>query len=154
MILQPQGAEAQVRKELLHQGWKLKDECLVEEDSITYTILNFSQLEGYSRKDIELKTNQLTGELIASISPAGYDLSACNRDIQGKILIQYIWQLGPLLILNKNKQLVGIVEKIIEQKFGIITEMNNTDRFEIQQKAKHLQVEIKTLEGLREWLFQ
>ena len=41
LILQPQGAEAQVRLSLLDQGWKIVDECLVEEDNRIYNVLCF-----------------------------------------------------------------------------------------------------------------
>ena len=46
LVLQPQGGEDKVRRELLTKGWLLQDELLVEEDGRIYTVMYFVSAQG------------------------------------------------------------------------------------------------------------
>ncbi|HHV63540.1 MAG TPA: SAM-dependent methyltransferase, partial [Peptococcaceae bacterium] len=68
LILQPQGAEHRVRRELLAEGWKMQEECLVEEDERIYTVMSFSRHNGFSRKEIEAKVAELSARYEGTIN--------------------------------------------------------------------------------------
>ncbi len=155
LVLQPQGAEAQVRVGLLSLGWKLKEECLVEEDGRIYTVICFSQLEGYQKKDIEIRIGHLQAD-INSVINNGDSKQEGNLEFipeRSKIIHKYLWQCGPLILLKKDKLLRNIIKNIIAGRKKIIREMNNTDRDEVKHESKRLQQEVICLEGILTWLF-
>jgi len=166
LILQPQGAEEQVRVQLLLKEWKLKAECLVAEEGFIYYVFCFSRLEGYSLKDIESKIKKLATDLaefcgfweqvdLDKIKAGGIESAGADSiNEESSILLKYIWKLGPLLLWRKDKLLLDIVEKTIEQQQRIINSMTRTKRREIEQAAKGLQAEIHVLEGIKKWLLQ
>jgi tRNA (adenine22-N1)-methyltransferase len=147
IILQPQGAEGQVRQNLLLQGWKLSKECMVAEENLLYTVLCFSRFTGYDFKDMELRIKQMADEIAARMDQAVKNLAGDGR------LIKFIWQLGPLLILDKEEQLLSIIKSAVQQRRKVIAQMAKTDRKAVKEAAWGLLEEIDILEGIKKWLF-
>lgn len=142
LILQPQGAEARVRGELISQGWKLQDECLVQEDGRVYHVICFSRLNGRSQEEIEKKVTELLGAIFKESIP--------NPEIICKI----IWQLGPFILTKKEKLLIRILNDNLSHARKVILEMNKTGREDVRLQADNLKQEIKIMEGIRTWLLQ
>jgi tRNA (adenine22-N1)-methyltransferase len=148
LILQPQGAEARVRKELLSQGWKMRDECLVEEDSRVYTVIFFSRINGMGEKNVLEKVEELTTKFQET------NLNTENREIDTNSLRKIIWQLGPLILAKKEKLLKNVLNDLLVNQQNIIREMSRTERKDIKIQADGLRKEIMIMEGIRIWLFQ
>jgi len=148
LILQPQGAEARLRQELPDRGWKLKDECLVEEDNRVYTIIYLLKSEGLDREDIEEKVRELT---------VIFENEFENKKPEGaypdrKIIRKMIWQFGPLILLKKDKLLDKTLNNLIMSQHKVIGEMSKTNRKEVRVKANYLEKEVEIMEVMRRWL--
>ncbi len=148
LILQPQGAEARVRKELLSQGWQIRNECLAEEDGRVYTVISFSKFEGMSEKDIVERVEELTTNFRERTLNTG------NTEININNLRKIIWQLGPLILRKKEKLLENILNDVVAKQQKVIKEMSKTDREDVKIRADGLKQEIIIMEGIRKWLFQ
>lgn len=168
LILQPQGAEARVRRELLTEGWRMIDECLVEEDGRVYTVIPVSRLHGFSITDIEVKVYDLAKEyyeLIKTQRSIGSNEEERSRldskdldttkDLDTKDLInKIIWQLGPLILTKKDKLLGSILHEAILSQHKVIHEMSKTDREDVKLQAERLRREIDIMEVVGRWLSQ
>lgn len=184
LILQPQGAEARVRSELLSQGWKLLDECLINEDNRIYTVICLSRSQDLSKEDIERKIDKLVcilQEFIPSIEELNYSNNLNNpnnpnssepnleryrppydrledktkaSNISVNRLRKIIWQLGPLILTKKEKLLANILDEAIVNQHKVIREMSKTDREDVRIQADGLKQEVNIMEGIRTWLFQ
>jgi len=150
LVLQPQGAEAQVRLSLLAQGWKIVDECLVEEDNRIYNVLCFSRIQGLSRSDLEHRLNEL-GEEISRI--AEYPL-AVGLNSENKLYANLFWQFGPLILLKKDERLKVLLNDAIGHKQRIIQELKRTAKETAKIQADWLRQEIQLMEVMLKWLFQ
>lgn len=156
LVLQPQGAEARVRTELLAQGWLLRAECLVEEDDRIYTVICFSRTEGLNRKEIEAKVGDLLADLkgIKGHNPGqvtGHNSAPSDPD---EILQTLIWQLGPLILLKRERGLDRILRDSIKNNQNVIQEMSKAEREHVRLQAEGLKKEIMMMEGMRTWLYQ
>lgn len=150
LILQPQGAEAQVRLSLLVQGWKLVDECLVEEDKRIYNVLCFSRTEGLSHSSLKQKLKELAEEI--SLLAGSSLLAGLNEE--NSLFAKLYWQLGPLILAKKDKMLKYVLADIIEHKQKIIREMSRTNKESVKTQADSLRQEIQIMEVVLKWLFQ
>lgn len=152
LILQPQGAESRVRRELLTQGWKLKDECLIEEDKRVYTVLCFSRSEGLAEKEIILRTQLLCQSIWKRILDDGIleqEEKGYHDDIN-----RMIWQFGPLIIEKRDRLLEVLLQDNKKNLKKIAQEMKRTDREEVKIRAKQINQQIKVMEVMERWLFQ
>ncbi|MGI6451690.1 MAG: tRNA (adenine(22)-N(1))-methyltransferase [Desulfitobacteriia bacterium] len=152
LILQPQGGESRVRRELLVQGWKLWDECLVCEEGRVYTIICLSKTKGCSLKDLETQIAGLGWAELADCRPPDSNLEEKTR--LENLLSKVIWQLGPLILLKKDQHLVGILQETLANLHKVIKEMSKTERETVRKQANEKRQEIKILEGIRTWLSQ
>lgn len=154
-ILQPQGAEARVRRELTIQGWRLRDECLVEEDNRVYTVITFSRSEGLDYEEIENRIKNINDHFRKYISQQKLDTSNnLSNDTVYDFIEKYVWTLGPIIMNNKDKYLQHIIRDYMITLGSIVQEMTKTSRREIQAKAKLVEQERKLLEVMQTWLFQ
>lgn len=153
LILQPQGAEDRVRKFLADQGWKLKDEELVQEDGRIYTIINFTRNEGLSREDIELMAGELTrkiGDFLAEEEPD----SLGGPEVLKEYLGRYSWSFGPVILQKRTELLASMIRSNILQLEKIISGMSKTGREDVQTELKQVCKKKKLLEVMLKWLFQ
>jgi len=148
LILQPQGAEAQVRLSLLDQGWKIVDECLVEEDKRIYNVLCFSRLQGLSRSCLEQKLDELAEEISHA---TGTSLNnVLNKD--ESLFANLFWQFGPLILLKKDQRLKYLLNDAIGHKQKIIQELKRTHKETAKVQAACLRKEILLMEVVLKWL--
>lgn len=153
LILQPQGAKDRVRKYLSDQGWKLKDECLVEEDGRIYTIINFTKNEGLSREDIELMAGELAERIGDFLADEELDSQGGPEVLKGCIR-RYSWSFGPVILNKRTKLLAGMIRRNILQLEKIISGMSKTGREDVQTELKQVCIKKKILEVMLKWLFQ
>lgn len=152
LILQPQGAESQVRRQLLAHDWKLIDECLVEEDHRVYTIICLSRSEGLKGKDLEMRLDRSTFELKEFMESTLKSNSSKTLAID--LMKSIIWHLGPVIFEKKEKLLENILIDNIENRQKIIQEMNKTNREDVKLQTNRLKQEVLIMEGIRKWLSQ
>lgn len=148
LILQPQGSEAKVRRDLTAQGWRIVDETLVEEDNRIYTVIHFSINRGLKAGDIQAKVEFWMDKLVQVI-----DVSDDWKDYH-QILSDLIWTYG-LLNLDRKERLLGIlIDTSLQNSRKILEEMQKTDRENIKQKSVRMLKEIRVLEVIRTWVLQ
>lgn len=154
-ILQPQGAEARVRRELTVQGWRLRDECLVEEDNRVYTVITLSRSEGLDYEEIENRIRSINDHFREYISQQKLDTSNdLSDDTVHDFIRKYVWTLGPIIMDNKDKYLQDVIRDYMITLGNIVQEMTKTLRREIQAKSKLVEQERELLEVMQKWLFQ
>ena len=154
-ILQPQGAEARVREELTSQGWRIQDECLVEEENRVYSIIVFTRSEGLNHEEIENRIRSLGNDLRIYISQQKLDINdELSNETVDSFIQKYVWILGPIILQNKDKYLHSIIKDNMITLGNIVQEMTKTSRREIKAKAKLVEQERKLLEVMQRWLFQ
>ncbi|NLI91627.1 MAG: SAM-dependent methyltransferase [Peptococcaceae bacterium] len=146
LVLQPQGAEGKVRRELLKAGWKIKDELLVEEDARIYSVIHFSRTEGITFDDVESQVEDLYLKIERHCNAMG------EKRVK-MILGKEVWGFGPLILRNHNCLCRQLFEAQMERRKKVAQEMQQTDRIEVKEKAKELFEEITVMEGIR-CLFQ
>ncbi|KUO64063.1 MAG: tRNA methyltransferase [Gracilibacter sp. BRH_c7a] len=151
IIIQPQGAEARVRKELISQGWRLKDECLVEEDNRIYSVIILTRSEGLGYQDIENRIKDIRGSFSNYAQQQNLDIST---EVINDFINKYVWILGPIIIEDRDKHLQSIIRDNMINMENIIQEMRKTIREQVQTKSKLVEQESKLLEVMRRWLFQ
>ncbi|UWG96750.1 class I SAM-dependent methyltransferase [Dehalobacter sp. DCM] len=177
LILQPQGAESRVRNVLLSQGWRLKQECLVEEDDRIYTVIQFSRSEGHDRNDIEERTRQIVQKIMAyhcdmdsaveekkdTMTPTAAgrgETSTVSEDAKERIALyermmaQLIWQIGPLIVERKEALICGILDETSTNLKRVVLEMTRTDRAQVTAKATQMKKEIAMVEVMKTWLYR
>jgi len=161
LILQPQGAESQVRQKLLAEGWRMQKENLVQEEGRIYTVICFSRQTGqvsFDLRDIEAQTDLLAAKISALVSsPGEIPGSSAGLENSVEIIKKYIWQLGPVILQEEteNKELLlSLIRSSLENLRRITAEMAKTDRAQVKLKAQRLEQEIRCLEGIRKWLYR
>lgn len=155
VILQPQGAEARVRRELIVQGWRLMKECLLEEDNRVYTVTVFTRTEGLDYKEIQSRIRSIGDGLKKYILQQKLDIDQDfgNETVNG-FIEKYVWILGPMVIENKDEHLQNVINENMIKLGNIVQEMTKTSREEIKAKSILVEQERKLLEVMQRWLFQ
>ncbi len=154
-ILQPQGAEARVRKELTVQGWRIKDECLIEEDNRVYSVIIFTRSEGLDYEEIENRIRNIGDHFRKYIlqQKLKIDTDLMNEKLD-HFIKKYVWILGPINLENKDAHLQSIIRENMINLDNIVQGMAKTSREETKEKAKLVEQERKLLEVMQRWLFQ
>ena len=155
LILQPQGAEARVRQEVTIQGWKLKDESLVEEDGRVYSVMVFSRDQYMNYEDIQdfvRNTADSFNEYIRKEHQHG--MNKVTQETIDIFINKYVWTFGPIILKNKGQYLQSVIIDNMATLENIIQEMRKTTRDEIKAKSKLVEQERKLLEVMQRWLFQ
>lgn len=157
-ILQPQGAEDRVRKgltELTFQGWRLNDECLVEEDGRKYSVMVFTRTEGLDHQDIENIVRNMADSLNKYIEDQKFGIkNEMSKETINNFFHKYVWTFGPIILEKKDTYLQSIIEDNIINLENIGQQMKKTAREEIEIKSKSVEQERKLLEVMQRWLFQ
>ena len=154
LILQPQGAEARVRTELIALGWRLKDECLLEEDKRIYSILVFTRFEGLGAEEIDSIIEDIRDSFQVYTEKEESLAKILDKKTVEEFISKWVWTLGPILLQKKDNYLQKIVTENIINLDNIVQEMSKTARTEIQTKSKMVLKERKMLEVMYRWLFQ
>lgn len=155
LILQPQGAEGKVRKELLLKGWKIKDERLVEDDNLVYQVIYLKKKEGLPPEEIEDRIDNLE-KRIRNFAATKFTRSNGNGfDYSGKgNLKKYIWKYGPLIVERKEPLLIKLLAAEINMLHNVANEVSKAKSEAVKARADHLREEKNMLEVVKEWLYQ
>ncbi|RNC29857.1 MAG: tRNA (adenine(22)-N(1))-methyltransferase [Candidatus Dichloromethanomonas elyunquensis] len=144
LVLQPQGAEGKVRKELMDSGWKLQGERLTEEEGRIYSVIHFSRTEGLTNKDIEDRIKAL----LDSLGQRGQD------DILLENLNKAVWRFGPVIITQKNGLLQRMVRDYMKRLTRVREEIQKSDRKELAGKVQEILEELTLMEVMEQCLFR
>jgi len=159
LILQPQGAERQVRIELLEAGWLLKNECLVEEEGRIYVVMAYSRNTG---KDLaELKQYEATwierlsqepGEEPEPLKTMG-SLIVSSSDITW-VISKLFWQIGPLVLEEPNQELVSLISDQVNKLEKQLEQMKLARDEAVLAKMEQVRLDKMMLEGIKQWLLR
>ncbi|ADY56686.1 protein of unknown function DUF633 [Syntrophobotulus glycolicus DSM 8271] len=144
LILQPQGMEANVRRELIAQGWRIVEEALVEEEDQIYRIIHFNRLKGIGFEEVREIIKTWEDRLKHSL----------DDQQDKKILSGFVWMYGPLIMEKREALLKGLIADDLNNILRIAGQMQKTGREEARQKMDRLLKERKILEVMQAWLFQ
>lgn len=161
LILQPQGAEGKVRKELLAEGWRLKDEFLVEEEKKLYTVIHLTRTGGLTVKDVEDRIQIMEQEIIEKErieqERIVKEITKENRlklDNLYSIMTKFVWSLGPLILQRKGKLLESTMIEQIRHYAKIAGEMQKSEKEKVRLKAEEILQEKRVMEVLKTWVQQ
>lgn len=141
LILQPQGAEDRVRRELMMAGWQLRGEAMVKEDGRIYTVMAFSRREGQGLAQIEATMQRMIQSIGIIDQMEGQDH-----------LMQVIWQLGPLLLEAKEPLLKEVLQDSLLNLRRVLQELGKARQEEARIRGARLGEEIQIMEGIMKWL--
>ena len=159
LILQPQGLESGVRQHLLNEGWRLRDECLVEEDGRIYVVMAFSRLTGWGSEEIMDYIDVWIQDLLrpAEVRPGSVPVS--EPDIEN-LAKELFWQFGPLIWQRANDPNIGsenesakdlLSRQLAARQRDInkrLNEMQNARSPEVELRCKQFRGEAVLLEKL------
>ncbi len=181
LVLQPQGAEGKVCRELLKKGWKIKEELLVEEEGRIYVVIHFTRTEGLDEKDVEDASNSLLEKIKAFIDKSLFpvDVSSNLKKLKSEdapientfieepmmkeiykeenlktIIDKLVWSFGAIITTQSNILLKCLMQDELERLHRVAEEMRRTAREEVESKAKQIRNEINVLEVIIRCLFQ
>lgn len=176
LVLQPQGAEGKVRRELLNKGWKIKEELLVEEEGRIYAVVHFTRTEGLDYDALEDQAQEYLAEVKAYINsgqgkdgqdnevkesfldslrkPQKLSDNSMANNFMARLINKTIWGFGPIIIKKEKELLKQLINNEVERLRKVAAEMQYTDRKEVAEKAKEICDEIKLLEVIKLCRFQ
>lgn len=148
LILQPQGGESSVRLALLKGGWRLKTECLVEEESRIYVVMAFSRKEGWDLTELK-KKEQIWAQRLSPLWEGGIILAEEKRF--SSIIHKLVWHFGPLVLEGRT----DLVKNLLGDYTGLLLkrmeQMKKSKNAEVMVKVRELSAELALVEGLGTW---
>jgi len=145
IVVQPQGAEARVRKHLLAAGWFLAAEELVAEDGRIYAVIVFSTSEGLDLAGVDAAAHRLWERLgCAGVLQGGEE---ANPDPHP------IWRYGPLILARPTellRTLLGEDIRLLERRAQGLRRARDP---EVRSKRDQIFHQIGLLKSLEEMLF-
>jgi tRNA (adenine22-N1)-methyltransferase len=154
LVLQPQGAESKVRKELLERDWKLNGELLVEEDGRIYTVIHFTRTEGTNRQEVEQQITRMQHQVGITLTCYPDGFQKLNGDFSlTEVIGKYVWTFGPQILQDPNPLLKSLMEDNIRRMEKIAEEMQQAKSTEVKDKAEEVLFEKKVLEVIKQWLY-
>lgn len=146
LIVQPQGAERAVRLALLRDGWRLKDERLVEEDDRIYVVMAFSKNKGWDGAELETLERKWTQRLYPLLEN-GSSLVAEFESLVQKL----VWHFGPLVLEERTDLLTRYINEYRSMLAKRMEQMKKSSNTEIMEKIRAVAEELALVEGLRIW---
>jgi tRNA (adenine22-N1)-methyltransferase len=153
LILQPNMAEAAVRRWLLEQNWLITDEIILEEDGKIYEIITADRQE-----EAKQQNDALYAKRSLATDNFELDLKDSNKDSRVvEITPEWLLELGPLLINKPNEvffkkwnsehsKLLRIYESIMK---SAEKEMSDSKAVQVKQKANELEAILQCLQKVK-----
>ncbi len=150
LILQPQGAEGNVRLNLLEAGWHLLTEELVEEDGRTYTVIVFVREGGWTFAQLKDKEHQWYESLFRvkkSSSLTGVtDVNEGERAEASRLF----WKFGPLIVERQQEMLEPLLTHLIRQLERQIQAMQEAIRPEVKAIILEAEEKIRVVQAIKD----
>lgn len=146
LILQPQGAERAVRLALLGDGWRLKAERLVEEDSRIYVVMVYSKDDGMDNSNLQ----RLEHNWAERLRPLMEKESILVAEFQ-HLIHKLVWHFGPLVLEERTDLLIRYINEYISMLTRRMEQMKKSNNIEIMAKIRELSEELALVEGIRIW---
>lgn len=145
LILQPQGAEGKVRKNLLNSGWLLREERLIAEEGRIYGVMLYGRKNGEALARLEMLKEKWLQRL-----ELPHDLE--SQEIQ-EGFDRVFWEMGPLILEQPIPELERLIQEHSEPLQRAIREMKKSQKEEIHQKIQQQELTCSLLEEMRKCLF-
>lgn len=154
LILQPNMAEAAVRRWLLEQNWLITDEIILEEEGKIYEIITADRQEEAKQQNDALYAKRS----LAIDNLDELDRKEGNKDSVGvEITFDWLLELGPLLVnkpnevffkkwISEHSKLLRIYESI---KKSSAKEMSDSKAEQVKQKSNELEAILQCLQKVK-----
>ncbi|MDP4160253.1 MAG: class I SAM-dependent methyltransferase [Bacillota bacterium] len=146
LIVQPQGAEGAVRLTLLKDGWRLKAECLVQEEDRLYVVMAYSREMGWDEAEL-LKKEEEWSRRLKSLQEKGIVPAADFSNLVHKL----VWHFGPLILENRTDLLNSCLSDYKTMLVRRVEQMKRSKSIEVEAKVQEVCSEVALLEGMYTW---
>ena len=146
LIVQPQGAEGAVRSALLKNGWRLKAECLVEEENRLYVVMAYSKEIGWDEAELLKKEDEWKQRL----QPLLEQRLIIDTEFSG-LVHKLVWHFGPLVLENRSDLLDSYMSEYRSMLSRRLEQMKRSKSTEIEVKLKEVCADLALVEGMRTW---
>lgn len=146
LIVQPQGAEAAVRFDLLEEGWRLKAERLVEEEGRIYVVMAYAKEEGWAMADLQRFIYAWTQRLRPLLESRGIGVKESQS-----LVHRLVWQFGPLVLEERTELLTRYLDEYRGMLFKRMDQMKRSKSDEIMAKLREVSDELAVVKGIQIW---